>query len=295
MHYVQYREKPDSLMMMTTMNEATHDHTRFKMLIEYDGTDFVGWQAQSKGRSVQCVIEEALHRVFGQQLRLHGAGRTDAGVHASGQTAHFDIRTRLDPYTIMRALNAHLAGDVTIRQVEIVDNDFHARFSASSREYTYTIAHDRISLERRTRWALYTPIDHRPILEAVMLLEGTHDFTAFSKHVRSLSHHYCHVFNAVWESGEGTSRFTIRANRFLQGMVRCLIGGLVLVGRGKLTPDAFSGILQSCDRARAPMLAPSHGLVLTAVKYDSAERAIVDEIMRQLRSGEAMHCEGVDE
>jgi tRNA pseudouridine38-40 synthase len=188
---------------------------RFKLIVEYDGSDFVGWQLQPNGRSVQGALETALRALFSIDVRVHGAGRTDAGVHATGQVAHFDLVTQLDANTMMRALNAELPADVTVHAAEISAPDFHSRFSASSRSYVYTIAHDRLSLARRTQWILYAALDHEAIEAAVACLRGTHDFTAFSKYVPGLSHHYCHVFRAEWQSGEATTHFHIRANRFL--------------------------------------------------------------------------------
>ncbi|PLX28897.1 MAG: tRNA pseudouridine(38-40) synthase TruA [Ignavibacteria bacterium] len=258
---------------------------RFKILIEFDGTDFVGWQIQPNGRSVQGEIEAALHKLFGVEPRVHGAGRTDAGVHATGMTAHFDLDKQIDAYTLRRALNAELKADITIREADIVDGDFHARFSASSRSYVYSVAHERISLDRRQQWILFARLDHDRLEEAVGRLAGTHDFKSFSKYVPDQTHHYCHVFEITWQRGDDVSRLHIRANRFLQGMVRCIVGGLVQVGRGKLSPDDLSNILAARDRSRAPMLAPPHGLVLTAVGYDQGDRTTISRIIDELQLG----------
>lgn len=255
---------------------------RFKLQVEYDGTNFVGWQLQPDARSVQGTLEEAVQHLFSQQVRVHGAGRTDAGVHASGQVAHLDMETHLDAATLRRALNAELPPDITIRQAEEAAPDFHARFSASSRSYVYTIAHERVSIARHTQWIVYSAVEHDPIRASVAMLNGTHDFTAFSKYTPDQPHHFCHVFEVGWEEGAEVSRFRIRANRFLQGMVRCIVGGLILVGRGRLTPVQFGDILDSRDRSRAPMLAPPHGLVLTGVRYIYEEREVIRDIMREL-------------
>lgn len=257
-------------------------HRRIMIQVEYDGSDFAGWQLQPNARSVQGTLEQALERLFGQRLRVHGAGRTDAGVHALGQVAHFDMETHLDANTLRRALNAELPPDVSIRGARETDTDFHSRFSASSRAYVYTVAHERVSLERRQQWIVYPVVDHDRIREAVSCLSGPHDFTAFSKYTPKQSHHYCHVFDVGWDAGERISRFRIRANRFLQGMVRCIVGGLIQAGRGRLAPEQFADILASRDRSRTPMLAPPHGLVLTDVRYDEAERAVVADVIRRL-------------
>ena len=256
---------------------------RYRLTIEYDGTDFVGWQVQPNGRSVQGEIEAALRRLFSTDVRVHGAGRTDAGVHAAGQVAHFDIASALDGDTMRRAINAELPPDITVHTADIVDDDFHARFSASSRSYRYLIAHDRVSIDRRSQWILYATLDHDAIRAALPALSGTHDFTTFSKLVPDMPHHFCHVFSASWEQQEGWTQFSIRANRFLHGMVRCLVGGLVQVGRKKITPAGFADMLAARDRLRAPMLAPPQGLTLTAVGYDTGEWKTVEAIMQQLR------------
>ena len=257
---------------------------RFRLLLEYDGTDFLGWQLQARGRTVQGEIEAALHRLFRATVRVHGAGRTDSGVHASGQVAHFELVTRLDASTMGKALNAEVPADIAVRDVCEVDTEFHARYSASSRSYEYTIVGRRIAIDRRRMWALHTPLDHQAIREAMTVLRGTHDFRAFAKHVPGMPHHYCHVFSASWDTDDDIARFRITANRFLQGMVRCLVGSLVHVGRHRITPAQFHDILTSRDRARAPMLAPAHGLVLTRVAYDAEERAVVEAIMVGLRA-----------
>jgi tRNA pseudouridine38-40 synthase len=261
---------------------------RFRLLVEYDGTDFLGWQFQSTGRTVQGEMESALRRLFRTQIRMHGAGRTDSGVHASGQVAHFDLACRLDAGTMVKALNAELPADITVHDAEIVGRDFHSRFSASSRSYEYTIVHRRVSIDRRRQWSLYPAIDHDAVREAVGCLEGTHDFRAFAKVVPAMQHHYCHVFHVEWTSDGTLTHFHIKANRFLQGMVRCLVGSLVHVGRHRITPADFVSILRDRDRGRAPMLAPAQGLVLTHVAYDAGERELIHGIMASLQASREM-------
>lgn len=256
---------------------------RHRITVEYDGGDFVGWQTQPNGRSVQQEIETAAARLFQKPVRVTGAGRTDAGVHARGQVAHFDAATTLDAHTIGRALNAMLPPDVTIHDVARVESDFHARFSASSRAYVYTVTSRRTSIDRRTRWILHGRIDHGRILDAVPALSGTHDFTSFSKQSDDVEHCFCHVFDAAWNSDGPEGRFEIRANRFLHGMVRAIVGGLMQVGRGRLDPGDIEGLLAARDRALTPMLAPPQGLVLTEVRYDPEEYAMMRTVMAQCR------------
>lgn len=259
---------------------------RFALRIEYDGTDFVGWQVQNNGRSVQGELERAFDQICGGNPRVHGSGRTDTGVHALGQMAHVDLATRLSPVQLRNALNAELADDVTVHDVAIAAADFHARHSASSRSYTYAIAHRRISIDRRRQWILYAGFDHDAVRSAIPLLLGTHDFTTFSKYAPEQKHHYCHVFDARWESDGSHSFFHITASRFLHGMVRCIVGELARIGRGKCPPEDLSRLLAARDRTLAPMLAPAQGLVLREIRYDAAERAIVTARMNELRASD---------
>ena len=256
---------------------------RYKIIVEYDGTDFIGWQMQPNGRSVQEVLERAAEQLFQRFTRVIGAGRTDAGVHGLGQVAHFDASSELDTHTICRALNAHLPADITVHCVEAENAGFHARFSASSRAYEYTVTGERTSLHRRNRWLLHGRIDHGRILDAVRILPGTHDFTTFSKQSDDVGHCYCHIFEAEWTNKGPIGRFTIRANRFLHGMVRAIVGGLVQVGRHRIDPDGFAEFLIARDRALTPMLAPPHGLVLTEVRYDPEEFEEMRKVMTECR------------
>jgi tRNA pseudouridine38-40 synthase len=255
---------------------------RFKCTIEYDGTDFSGWQVQTNGRSVQGAMEGALRDLFQEDVRLHGAGRTDAGVHARGQAAHFDADTRLDPYTIAKALNSRLPGEITIRGIESVSDDFHARFSASSRSYVYTISQERISLGRSYSWTVNGALNHAAMSEAASCIAGTRDFTTFSKLAEDQTHCFCHVFEADWTRGEERSVFRVRANRFLTGMVRALVGGLVQVGRKRIPAEGFAALLEARNRTLTPMLAPPSGLVLDRVDYDPADYEFIRGIMKKL-------------
>ena len=256
---------------------------RIKLLIEYDGTDFIGWQTQPNGRSVQAAIERALEELFGTATRIHGAGRTDTGVHASGQVAHFDAETLLSPATIVNALNARLPEDVVVKRADVADDAFHARFSASSRRYTYRIFTGRSALLRRNHWLFYARLNLQEMQEAVNFLTGTHDFTTLSKYSDDSKHGFCHVFHARLEVEGSLYRFDITANRFLTGMVRSIVGGLAQVGRGKMTAQEFDARLQARNRTHAPQLAPPHGLTLEEVKYDKDEYEFIRGILNALR------------
>ncbi|MDH7514603.1 MAG: tRNA pseudouridine(38-40) synthase TruA [Bacteroidota bacterium] len=255
---------------------------RYRMTLEYDGTGFVGWQIQSNGRSVQEVLETALADLFGIPVRVTGAGRTDAGVHAAGQAAHFDVATKLSPTTIHRAVNARLPADVTVLSLDEAPEGFHARFSASSRTYIYTVRRRYSPLRRHVSWYVCGRLDRARMQDAAALIPGTHRFTALSKHRDARDAGYCHVFEAVWiEQGEELV-FRIRANRFLHGMVRAIVGALVRVGRGKFGVDAFRTVLEGKNAVDVPLVAPAQGLVLLEVRYDMEERELVRVRMEQL-------------
>jgi tRNA pseudouridine38-40 synthase len=252
---------------------------RLALLIEYDGTDFVGWQVQHNGRSVQGEITAGFQRLFQKEIHVHGAGRTDAGVHAHGMVAHVELPDDLSMTArkLTMALNAVTGLDVAIRDARCVPEDFHARFSATARQYRYTIKAERTAIDRNVVWAIKRAVDRVLIAEATALLFGEHDFTSFSKRTNDVEHYRCFVEEARWDwevgtevvSGPGTTfALTLRANRFVRGMVRALVGALVQVGQRVLSIEDFERLLNSPrEIARAKYIAPAHGLVLEGVAY----------------------------
>ncbi|MAT39507.1 MAG: tRNA pseudouridine(38-40) synthase TruA [Ectothiorhodospiraceae bacterium] len=255
---------------------------RYKITVEYDGTDFSGWQTQPTARTVQATLEEAIQSLTQTKVAVHGSGRTDAGVHGRGVAAHFDLASPLLDEDLRKGLNAILPSDVAIHELVPVDSDWHARFNASSRLYTYTIVHRKEPLLRRQAWLLFGDINADSFTDLVPELIGTHDFAGFSKRREQDDHTFCHVFEAKWEQEEHLSRFTLRANRFLYGMVRCIVGGLIQVGRDSLGRDEFMKLLKREADIPIPMLAPAIGLVLEDVRYDPAERKVVGEAFRKV-------------
>jgi tRNA pseudouridine38-40 synthase len=256
---------------------------RYKLLLEFDGTAFFGWQFQNNVRSVQGEVERALMQLLQEEIRIHGAGRTDAGVHASAMVAHFDSDTAVSIPEMLNGLNAILAADVAIRSIEIVDDSFHSRFTASSRSYSYCITQHKESIGRAYSWLHFGSLDHEAIAACIPEILGTHDFGGLSKRTAVNGHKYCHVFHAEWIVQGQKAVFNIKANRFLYGMVRCIVGGLIQVGRGRITKERFTEILASKDPDNAPMLVPAAGLTLTEVNYSQDERKVIDAIMKQLR------------
>jgi tRNA pseudouridine38-40 synthase len=239
----------------------------FKIVIEYDGTDFVGWQRQANGRSVQETIENALEKIVQQNVGIVGAGRTDSGVHARGQVANFSIDTSISPKELSRALNGVLPDDVAIRSVNEADLDFSARYSATAREYGYYISRVPTAINRRYSWSLGYQLDVPAMNSLCGEFIGKHDFQSFCKADSSADNYLCTVMDASWSEREGSLLFTIRANRFLHGMVRALVGTMVDIGRGHRSPGNFSEILSSKKRTKAGQSAPPHGLFLERVIY----------------------------
>lgn len=247
---------------------------RYQATVEYDGTDFHGFQIQARGRTVQGELEKAIERITQAQVRILGAGRTDAGVHASGQVIAFDASWRHPTQTLHRALNAVLPRDVAISHLTTTHLTFHPRFDAKWRQYRYTILNQPI---RSPLWARNThhvaePLDVGAMGAAGLILIGSHDFAAFGKPTQGEST-VRHVMQAEWlveslRDIEGKLLiFEIRANAFLYRMVRNIVGTLLRVGRGELSPDEVAALLETKDRAAAGPPAPACGLCLVKVQY----------------------------
>ncbi len=244
--------------------------TRWKLVIEYDGGNFVGWQRQDNGRSVQQVIEEAIAGFAQEQVNVFGAGRTDSGVHALGQVAHFDLVRDTDPDTVRDALNFHLKTDtITILQVEEVNQNFNARFSATHRHYQYRILNRRAppAIERGHVWHVPVELDWRAMNEAAQFLIGHHDFTSFRAAVCQSDSPVKTLDTLTVERHADEIVIDVGARSFLHNQVRIIVGTLRLVGAGKWGVADVAEALAACDRARAGPTAPPGGLYLTRVDY----------------------------
>jgi tRNA pseudouridine38-40 synthase len=237
-------------------------------VVEYDGTDYLGFQLQPQGPTVQGEIEKALAAVTQEEVRIVGAGRTDAGVHARGQVVVFSRVWRHPIEELQRALNAVLPADIAVRELRPVAEGFHPRFDAASREYRYTIFNQplRSPLARRFAYHFPRPLEVAAMNEAAGILVGSRDFASFGRAPQG-DNTVREVYRAQWTSEEPFVYFDIVANAFLYRMVRCLVGTLLLVGTGELSPDGFEEILWSADRSRAGQAAPAHGLCLMKVNY----------------------------
>ena len=239
------------------------------MTIQYDGTDFHGWQVQAKGRTVQGDIENALSIIYPEEkITLLGAGRTDAGVHALGLTANIKLPSKLSANELLQALNGNLNQDVRIDSTEIMEDDFHARFSATARKYEYRLVKAFSPVTRNYTTALKWEIDKNLLNKCAELLLGKHDFTSFCKATAEVENKICTVFTSNWEESNEMIIFTIKANRFLQHMVRYLVGTMLEVARDRYTITDFQSLLH-CDNPEAVIVrAPAQGLFLKKVYYE---------------------------
>ena len=239
------------------------------LTLEYDGSDFAGWQLQPNGRSVQEVVERALAELLGETVRLHAAGRTDAGVHARGMPAHFVTSRDLPLRAFRDGLNRLLPADVAVCTAVEVPVGFHARFAAAGKWYRYTIDRRavRSPLGRRTAWQLRAPLDLQAMRDAATLLVGEHDFAAFRTSgcaARSTVRH----LERVELVEDGTLLYLdVRGSGFLRSMVRMLVGTLVEVGMGKRSAGDVARLLTKQPSVRSGPTAPAHGLCLMAVYY----------------------------
>jgi tRNA pseudouridine38-40 synthase len=238
-----------------------------KLEIEYDGTDFYGWQVQPNLRTVQGEIEDKLHTILQQKVDLIGAGRTDAGVHALVQVANFKTENHLEVEEILRGLNGLLPDDIVIKSAEEVDLDFNARYNAKSRVYHYRIFLGKTAILRRYVWEVSYTLNLYTLFQAVCKIEGKHDFSSFCVAESAKENNGCEVMKASWKQSENEMIFTIEADRFLHTMVRSLVGTLIEVGRGYFSVEDFANIMEAKDRRKAGPTAPACGLYLVEVKY----------------------------
>jgi len=241
-----------------------------KLVIEYDGTNYQGWQVQPKGPTIQGVIEEKLSLITGEEVNLIGSGRTDAGVHALGQVASFKTQSQMDGRSIQRALNSLLPTDIVIKKVEEVEEDFHARKQSKSKIYEYRILNRpiRSAFHRGYAWHIPQKLNLKEMEKAAQSLIGEHDFSSFRSVGTPMRTSIRRVIRVEWKrERDGLVRFEIEANGFLKQMVRAIVGTLIEVGKGKICSEEFRRILESRDRKTAGPTAPAHGLFLKEVKY----------------------------
>jgi len=254
---------------------------RIRLIIQYDGTDYVGWQLQENGTSVQQLLNEALLFVTGEQIRLHGSGRTDGGVHARAQVAHFDTTARMPADKFAVAMNMRLPRDIRVLYSEETSETFHARFSAKNKTYRYTIQtgpHADV-FTRSTALHLHTPIDFERMQRAAKDALGEHDFSAFMSAGSALEQTVRCVSRSEWFQDGRYLFYDVSANGFLYNMVRILVGTMLEIGSGKLPEDAVARALLSHRRSDAGGTAPPQGLALMRVQYEDFD---TDEVLNRL-------------
>jgi tRNA pseudouridine38-40 synthase len=241
-----------------------------KLIVEYDGSRYAGWQRQPDQPTIQEAIETAIVHLTQHKVSVIGAGRTDAGVHALGQVVSFHIDRDWTPREWIKGLNAMLPDDITARSAAIMPDEFHARYSASGKLYEYRILNrpERPAIDRAYVWHVHKPLDHNAMQEATTSLVGSHDFSSFEGTLTDNEDPVCFLEQlAVTRQGDHLFIHTY-SNRFLKHMVRTVVGTLVEVGHAKRKPESLADVLAAKDRTAAGRTAPANGLFLVRVDYN---------------------------
>ena len=242
----------------------------FKMIVEYDGSAYCGWQRQKNGTSIQQVLEESIKLITGQKVAVIGSGRTDAGVHALNQVASFKCYTSLPVNNIYRGMNSVLPPDIVVKEMEEVAGEFHAQRDVKSKVYVYKICNQRLrpALGRDFFWFIRFPLDLAVMKEASSYLIGTHDFSCFCATGTDVKDRVRTIIDIeIKTCDDGLIEIKVEAQGFLKYMVRNIIGTLVEVARGKRKPEEMKVIIESRNRKIAGITAPACGLFLKEVKY----------------------------
>lgn len=244
---------------------------RVKVLVSYNGTKFCGFQRQPKDRTIQGEIEKALTKMHKFNIEIHASGRTDASVHAIGQVFHFDTNLNITEYGIIKGLNSLLPNDIYIRNAEFVNDDFHARYSATTKEYYYLLStRDYNPIEKDIIYQYGKNLDVEAMREASSYLLGTHDYSAFCHMRKNYVRNKVRRIDSInIVEVDSMVKFTFKGSGFLKYMVRILIGTLILVGEHEINPEVIKEILESKDRNMAGKTAPGCGLYLSEVRYDN--------------------------
>lgn len=242
---------------------------RIRIIVSYDGTNYVGWQVQPNGISVQALLEKSLYELTGEQIRVEGSGRTDSGVHARAQVAHFETEARMAADKFAIAMNMHLPNDIRVLYSEECDPSFHARFSAKRKEYAYTVQlgpHADV-FTRTTSLHLHYMPDIKAMQEAAEAVLGTHDFNAFKCTGSSMENTVRTITKSEWSRNGQYLVYSVEGNGFLYNMVRILVGTMLEIGSGKRLASDMRKAIESGDRSAAGATAPAHGLCLMRVVY----------------------------
>jgi tRNA pseudouridine38-40 synthase len=239
----------------------------YKLIIQYDGTEYAGWQIQYETRTIQQTITDSIETITKEKINLIGSGRTDAGVHALGQAANFRIGTELDIYKFRHSLNAVLPKDISVLSIEKVDENFHARFDAKKRTYIYLISKYKSPFFRRYSYNYHGELNLTQLNSLSQLFIGIKDYKSFSKKNDDIDNRLCEVFNAEWYEKNDLIVFEISANRFLHGMVRTIAGTILKASEVQNSKGYIEKIFSEMNRESAPMAVPADGLFLFKVKF----------------------------
>lgn len=242
---------------------------KYRFTISYDGTDYIGWQVQPNGRSIQGLLEEALATLLKSPVRIIGAGRTDAGAHALAQTAHFQTEGELNPRQMLKALNGLLPYDIRIIDLQLADETFHAQYSAKGKEYHYHLWLEPsvAPFVRRYRHHVHSPFDLKLLKQATRYFVGTHDFATFANLGSSVKTTIRTLYRIDAADQEGGVRIEFEGNGFLYKMVRNIVGTLLEVASGKRNPEDIPSLLEAKNRQAGGLAAPARGLFLVKVNY----------------------------
>jgi tRNA pseudouridine38-40 synthase len=242
---------------------------KIRITIEYNGSNYSGWQLQAGQDSIQARLEAVLERIFMNKIRVHGSGRTDAGVHALGQVAAFDLPRHFAPADLKRAMNSMLPPDIAIVDAAVVSDDFDPRRDARVRVYEYRVLNrdGRSAFDFRHAWLLSAPLDLSAMSAAARRFIGEHDFASFRSVGSEEKITVRHVYVSEWNRAKDRFVYRVEASGFMRHMVRTMVAVMVAVGRGKLAPADVTALIEARDRSLAPASAPPGGLFLVEVRY----------------------------
>jgi tRNA pseudouridine38-40 synthase len=241
--------------------------SNYKLLIQYDGTDYAGWQFQENAVTIQKKISDSIKTLLNEAVNLYGSGRTDAGVHAFGQVANFTTAQELDLYTFKYSLNSILPKDISILEMQKVHPEFHSRFDAKKRSYCYFISKYKSPFYERYSYFYHGDLDCEKLNENSKIFLGEHDFTSFCKKNTETENKICNVLNIRWKETKGLIIFLIEADRFLHRMVRTIVGTMLNAVKNNYDEDYITNIFELKDRESAGESVPAKGLFLYKVKY----------------------------
>ncbi len=241
----------------------------YKLIIQYDGTRYAGWQIQNNVKTIQQELVNSIETILQEKINLTGSGRTDAGVHALGQTANFLCSKELDTWKFRHSLNSLLPDDISVISMETADENFHARFDAKKRSYIYLISHDKspFYFNYSYNFALMKKYDISRLNKLSKILIGEHDFTSFCRTKTEIENKNCEIFDLHWRQNDSFTIFYVEANRFLHGMVRTLVGTLLQSNKNNFDENSLIDILEKKDRTEAGEAVPAKGLFLNKVRY----------------------------